>query len=151
MIDTQVTRLHKPLFILLALCSMFLIGYSLDAHAQRLEDQIRERLKPAGELCLMGEDCAAGLVAAAGGGADMAPDEIYQTYCFACHGTGANNSPTLDDAEAWVSRIDQGIDVLYDHAINGFNNNAMPAMGLCMTCTEDQVRETVDYMLEEIE
>lgn len=147
MIDTQVTRLHKTVISMLALCFMTLSSH---AFAQTLEEQVRERLKPAGELCLMGEECAAGM-AVAGGGEDMAPDEIYQTYCFACHGTGANNSPELDDAEAWAPRIDKGIDVLYENAIEGFNDNAMPPMGLCTECSEDDIRATVDYMLDEIQ
>lgn len=146
MIDTQVTRLHKTVISLLALCFMSLSTY---AFAQTLEEQIRERLEPAGELCLMGEECAAGM-ATAGGGEDMTPEEIYQTYCFACHGTGANNSPVLGDAEAWEPRIEKGVDVLYQNAIEGFNNNAMPAMGLCTECSEDDIRATVDYMLDEV-
>lgn len=42
--------------------------------------------------------------------------------------------------------IAKGMDTLYTHAIGGFN--AMPAKGLCMTCSDDEVKAAVDHMIE---
>lgn len=115
----------------------------------KLEDDIRARISPAGEPCVMGEECAAG-IASAGTGSDgpKDPEMVYQTYCFACHGTGANESPVLGNVEAWAPRIAKGVDALYESALNGFNNNLMPARGLCMDCSDDDIRATVDYLVE---
>jgi cytochrome c5 len=97
---------------------------------------------------VMGEACAAGLSAgaAAGGGAND-PETVYQTFCMACHTTGANNAPVLGNKEAWAPRIAKGVDVLYESAINGFNNGLMPPKGLCMACSDDEVKATVDHIL----
>lgn len=115
----------------------------------KLEDDIRARISPIGEPCVVGEECAAG-IALAGAASDgpKDPETVYQTFCFACHGTGANEAPVLGNAEAWEPRIAKGIDVLYENALNGFNNNLMPARGLCMDCSDDDIRATVDYLVE---
>ena len=127
-----------------------LLGTSLAFSA--VKDEIRERLQPAGEVCVLGTECAQGLSLAGGaGGAAQDPETVYQTYCFACHGTGANNAPVLGNAEHWEPRLAQGIDTLYEHSIMGFNNGLMPPKGLCMDCSDDEVRATVDYMLEALQ
>ena len=115
--------------------------------------KIERRIAPVGEVCMLGDPCAGGAGSAAGGamasaGGAQDPQQIYQTYCFACHGTGANNSPVLGDQEAWAPRVEKGVDVLYQNAINGFNNGVMPAKGLCMSCSDADVQATVDYMLD---
>lgn len=117
-----------------------------------VEDDIRARLAPVGEVCLVGEQCAAGLAMASStaSGEPRDPETIFQSFCFACHGTGANNAPVLGNEEMWAPRLEQGTDVLYQHAIEGFNNNVMPPKGLCMDCSEDEIRATVDYMVEEV-
>jgi len=117
------------------------------------DDDIAERIAPPGSVCLIGDSCASGVtVASSGGGSGPSdPQEIYNTYCVACHGSGANNSPILGDAAAWEPRIEKGIETLYENAINGFNNNAMPAKGLCMACSDDAVMATVDFMVDAVE
>ena len=60
--------------------------------------------------------------------------------------TGAGGAPKTGDAAAWADRIALGDDSLYGNAINGLN--AMPAMGLCMDCSEDEVKAAVDYIVE---
>lgn len=115
----------------------------------KLEDDIRDRISPAGQPCVVGEECAAGIsIAGAGSGEPKDPATVYQTFCFACHGTGANEAPILEDVEAWAPRIAKGMDALYDSAINGFNNNLMPARGLCMDCSDDDLKAAVDYLVE---
>lgn len=117
-------------------------------------EDIIERISPAGSVCLIGDACAGGATVASSGGAGGGPTDpvqIYNTYCVACHGSGANNSPVLGDAAAWQPRIEKGIDTLYENAINGFNNNAMPAKGLCMACSDEAVMATVDYMVDAVQ
>jgi cytochrome c5 len=130
----------KTLLVLLTLLSA---GYV----AAAVEDEIRARLQPHGQVCQQDEDCAAGLNLGAATGGAKTPEEVYQTYCFACHTTGANNAPVMGNAEHWEPRIAKGIDALYDSAINGFNNGAMPPKGLCMDCSNEDITATVDHIL----
>jgi len=140
-----VLRTNKFLLVLSAVLATFAAGLSLAA----VEDEIRARLQPHGSVCAIGEPCAAGIaVAGAASGGPKEPAQVYQTYCFACHGTGANNAPVFGNAEAWEPRIAKGVDVLYQSAINGFNPPAMPPRGLCMDCSDDDIRATVDYLLQ---
>jgi cytochrome c5 len=127
-----------------------LLGTSLAFAA--LEDEIRARLQPAGEVCVMGSSCAQGLAMAGGAAAGAKdPETVYQTFCFACHGTGANNAPVMGNAEHWAPRLEKGIETLYEHSIAGFNNGLMPPKGLCMDCTDEELHATVDYMLEGVQ
>jgi len=112
-------------------------------------DDLISRISPVGSVCLISESCAGNATAAVAGsgGGSQNPEQIYNTYCVACHGSGVNNSPIMGDAVAWQPRIDKGLDVLYQNSINGFNNNAMPAKGLCMSCSDEDIQATVDYIL----
>ena len=49
----------------------------------------------------------------------------------------------------WQAIIEQGKEKTYTHAINGYNS--MPAMGSCADCTDDDIKLTVDYMLQAVE
>ncbi|PCJ27812.1 MAG: hypothetical protein COA96_02630 [SAR86 cluster bacterium] len=68
----------------------------------------------------------------------------YQMSCFACHGTGAAGAPVLGDQEAWSERMEKGIDSVMANVMNGLN--AMPAKGLCFTCSDDDLLALVEYM-----
>ena len=84
--------------------------------------------------------------AAAGEGPDLAAGErVYQSACFACHGTGAAGAPRLGDRAAWKDRIAQGIDTLVQHAIQG--KGAMPPKGGRADLDERAVRDAVAYMV----
>ena len=69
----------------------------------------------------------------------------YQMSCFACHGTGAAGAPELGDDAVWEERMAKGMDAVMDNVINGIG--AMPARGICMSCSDENLRELVDYML----
>ena len=76
---------------------------------------------------------------------------IYGKLCSACHGSGAGGAPKLEQA-AWTARIAQGMDVLNDHAINGFTGQAglMPAKGGNPSLTDEQVVATVQWMVDNL-
>lgn len=132
---------------------MLISGAIFGASEEADHSDIIERIAPVGTVCLVGDSCAgsAGSAAVASAGGGQNPEQVYNTYCIACHGSGANNSPIMGDAAAWQPRIDKGMDALYLNAINGLNNNAMPAKGLCMSCSDDDVRATVDYILSALQ
>lgn len=129
--------------------SLLLLSLALSAAfvSAAVEDEIRARIQPHGEVCVIGDPCAAGLSLGSAGGAPKDPATVYQTYCNACHGTGANNAPVMGNVEQWAPRIAKGIDVLYESAIKGFNNGLMPPKGLCADCSDDEVKATVDHIL----
>lgn len=111
------------------------------------KEAIAERIKPVGEVCVEGDaSCASASASAGGAQAARSGEEIYNTACTACHATGAAGAPKLGDSAAWADRIAKGKETLYDHSINGFNG--MPAKGLCMDCSDDELKATVDYMVE---
>ncbi|HMB43419.1 MAG TPA: c-type cytochrome, partial [Luteimonas sp.] len=71
--------------------------------------------------------------------------------CTGCHTSGAGGAPTLDAAH-WASRIAQGKDTLYKHALEGFHGAAgvMPPKGGNPALSEDQVKATVDWMVRQV-
>lgn len=108
-------------------------------------DSIEERIKPAGDLCMAGDDCAAAAAAPVADG-PRSGDAVYTAKCATCHATGAAGAPKLGDAAAWAPRIAKGMDVLYTSAISGLNG--MPAKGLCFDCSDDELKAAVDHMVE---
>ncbi len=77
-------------------------------------------------------------------------ESIYNSACLACHSTGVAGSPMLGDVDNWAPRIAQGMEVLLDHAINGFQGAAgvMPAKGGNASLSDEQVASAVEYMIE---
>lgn len=72
--------------------------------------------------------------------------QIYDTFCFACHATGVTEAPLFGSLEQWQPRIDKGLDTLVATSLTGFN--LMPPMGICMSCTEDEMRDAIQYMID---
>lgn len=128
---------------LLLTLSAMAIALSAYAVSDKERAAIEERIQPVGSVCMQGDDCGSASAGAAGGAGS--PEEIYAANCQACHGNGVAGAPK-PGADAWDARLDAGIDTVYANAING--KGGMPAMGLCMSCSEDDIRETVDWMIE---
>ncbi|MGC8119943.1 c-type cytochrome [Marinobacter sp. VGCF2001] len=129
--------------------AVFLLGFGLAAGTAlaSVEDEIRARIQPVGEVCLQGEDC--GEAAAPAETASAGPrsgSEVYDAVCMACHTTGAAGAPVIGDSGAWAPRIEKGLDTLIDHAINGFN--AMPAKGGCATCPDEEISAAVEHLVD---
>lgn len=70
--------------------------------------------------------------------------QVYDMACFICHAGAVPNSPKLGDVSAWAPRLQQGWEVLVQHAINGYN--AMPAKGGRVDLSDEQVTSAVGYM-----
>ena len=73
--------------------------------------------------------------------------KIYDSACVACHGAGVAGAPKVGDKAAWADRVTQGANVLYEHAIKGYQgkNGYMPPKG-GSTASDDEVKAAVDYM-----
>jgi cytochrome c5 len=83
--------------------------------------------------------------AAADSGAGKA---LYSATCVACHGAGVAGAPKFGDKAAWAPRIAQGVNVLHDHAIKGYQGKAgmMPPKG-GSSAPDADVKSAVDYMV----
>lgn len=71
--------------------------------------------------------------------------KVFYDKCAACHGKGAVGAPVIGDSSNWVERYKKGMDVMYRHTINGYNS--MPIMGNCLTCSEQEIRSAVNYLV----
>ena len=139
------------MLVLLVIVATNLTSEIAEYHPQ---DIVTANIKPVGKVRVAGESppepepAAAADVAAADTGAAAEPksgESVYNSNCMACHATGAAGAPKLGDAAAWAARIAAGMDTLMANATNGLN--AMPPKGLCMTCSDDELRAAVEYMV----
>jgi cytochrome c5 len=74
--------------------------------------------------------------------------KVYDTACTACHTAGIAGAPKLGDKAAWSPRVAQGANVLYDHAVKGFQGKqgVMPPKGGNASLSDADVKAAVDYM-----
>lgn len=94
---------------------------------------------------------AAGLAGLAAPGSLLAlGEQHYRRSCASCHDTGAGGAPLLGKADIWESRIDQGMETLVNHAIEGFKSSAcvMPPRGGDTSMQIEAVALAVRYMVE---
>lgn len=130
---------------MLAVPAVVLALWAVTAQATT-DEAIAERLKPVGEVCIMGEECkGVGAVAVAAGGA-RSTDDIIAKHCNACHAAGVLGAPKIGDTAAWKERADHqgGLDGILAAAISGIN--AMPPKGTCADCSEDELRDAIKKM-----
>lgn len=73
-------------------------------------------------------------------------ENTYNRFCFSCHAGGVGGAPIPGDADAWAPRLGKGRDALIQSVKDGMPPG-MPPMGLCMSCTDEELAEAVDYML----
>lgn len=92
---------------------------------------------------------AASSTAAYGG--TMDGKVIFDSLCTGCHTSGAGGAPKLDAAGIGARLAEQGADTLVKKAIEGFTGatGVMPARGGNPALTDDQVKATVEWMIEQ--
>jgi cytochrome c5 len=73
---------------------------------------------------------------------------LYSATCVACHGAGIAGAPKVGDKGAWAPRVAQGANVLYEHALKGFQGKTgmMPPKG-GSSAPDADVKAAVDYMV----
>lgn len=111
-------------------------------------EAISERLKPMGQVNIIGVDSNA-QVQTATSGAAQTPEKIYDNNCKMCHQTGLAGAPKFGNKGDWAPRIAQGVDTLVQAAITGIR--AMPPKGNCLSCTNDEIKATVEYMVHAVQ
>lgn len=137
--------MNKVRFLLLGMCLAW-AGFA----SSSVEDEIAERIKKVGTVCVEGDECgeAAAPVEVASAGGSI--EANYNKTCATCHNAGVAGAPKLSDVEAWAPRLAKGMDVLYSSAINGMPP-AMPAKGMCFACSDDELKALVDYMVDTVQ
>lgn len=150
----------------LVLLAIFVLAMRMSARTQAVftaqteeyQAAVAARLEPLGDVYMPGEETTAAERPQVAASAPPQPVEttltgpqVYNEACVVCHGNGVGGAPMLSDAASWESRVGQGADVLYDHAINGYQGEAgyMPAKGARMDLSDQEVRDAVDYMVSE--
>lgn len=74
--------------------------------------------------------------------------QIYTEVCVICHQDGKMSAPIIGDPANWYMRLkSSGLTGLYRHVIHGFNS--MPIKGACVTCSDNDIISSVDYILNE--
>lgn len=83
--------------------------------------------------------------------AESSGEQIFVTSCAGCHSGGfkgwMTGAPAIGDKDAWKPLAEKGVEAMTMFSIKGVNK--MPARGGCQQCTDEQIRNTVQYMLEQ--
>jgi cytochrome c len=74
-------------------------------------------------------------------------EQVYQQACVSCHKNGVAGAPITGNKTQWQPRIELGMELLYQHAIKGLN--AMPPKGGQSHIKDENIREAVNYMVEQ--
>ena len=149
------------LIILVVLMATFMIlGLSFGGFKEspeKISAEVMKNTEPVAKVQMEGDEPEVPaaeenteMVAASEGGGDDAGKKTYDGICVACHGSGIPNIPQLGAAAAWAPRIEQGIDILYEHAIVGYMGKSgmpMPAKGGNPALSDEEVKAAVDYIV----
>lgn len=73
-------------------------------------------------------------------------EPVWLENCKVCHEVGLAGAPKFGDVKAWEKRLLRGSDSLYTHALEGWGD--MPAKGGNPNLNDQQVKDAVDYMVE---
>ena len=132
------------------------------SHTAVAEDEavmlaVAERLRPVGQVVLLGDEALAAAAAAVVTPAPVATvlsgPQVFNEACYLCHSPpGVPGAPVVGDSAQWEPRIAKGVEVLRDHALNGFQGEAgfMPAKGGRVDLSDAEVLSAVDYMLAQV-
>ena len=145
------------LIVVLAIAMPDLTLRMFAADAKEFQASADERIKPMSQYYLPGEEHGAAepVVASAVPVAPVATlltgPQVYNEACIACHGTGIGGAPKFGDVGAWAPRIAQGIGVLRERAIAGFQGSTgyMPPKGARVDLSDKEIDDAVDYIVAE--
>lgn len=77
------------------------------------------------------------------------PAEIYTMVCAGCHDNGSYNAPNPAAFAEWEQVLLQAREQIYANMLSGKGD--MPARGMCHICSEENLRRTVDLMLQRVQ
>ena len=126
--------------------TLLVLLFSQEFLSDSYEDEVRKRLgllknKP---MATMASDSDASESVAAG----RTGEAVYNLGWAAWHTAGVAGAPMLANQAQWEGRLEKGLETLTNNAYNGYN--AMPAKGLCMDCSLEEIERSVQYMLDSL-
>jgi cytochrome c5 len=74
---------------------------------------------------------------------------VYRGDCYNCHDLGKKGAPRIADGAAWKPRLEQGLDLLVQHATAGFagpTGSEKPARGGNDALTDAEIAAAVRYL-----
>lgn len=77
-------------------------------------------------------------------------EQIYETSCLGCHGTGTIGAPRVGEAtrREWDARLEaRRFEMLLYNAKVGYN--AHPPKGACFDCSDQEISKAIQYMLSQ--
>ncbi len=132
------------LLILVILSTMQNVGKNITTAESMVAKDIAERIKPAARV-YVGEVPSLRVAPIVKKATNGSGETIVTQTCAMCHAIGVMGSPKLGSANDWAPRIEKGIYVLYESALNGLN--MMPARGGNASLSDNDLRNAVDYMV----
>ena len=82
---------------------------------------------------------------------DRSGEEVFEANCANCHSGGIggffSGAPEVGDEDDWEPLIPKGVNGLTTTTLAGIGD--MEARGACTTCTDEEIRASIEYMLEE--
>jgi cytochrome c5 len=139
------SRVQDIVLITLSLLPMFNAqAWSPDINEPMTPQAIYERTKPVGDVVVSGESPKPKVVIAQALGPN-AGKKRYEASCAICHTAGVAGAPKIHHVEDWAKRKEQGLEGLLASAIKG--KGGMPPRGTCMSCSDEELRRTIEYML----
>ncbi|WP_432698595.1 c-type cytochrome [Marinobacterium sp. YM272] len=70
--------------------------------------------------------------------------EVVEKHCIACHEAGVGGAPKPDDKAAWAPRLATGMDAMLATVKAG--KGAMPKMGTCMSCSDEELSNAISEL-----
>ncbi|MEE4245959.1 MAG: c-type cytochrome [Kangiellaceae bacterium] len=120
-------------------------GYrELQKRAVFSKENISARTKPVGGVYTSKDNVPVAEAPAMAAAGPATPEGTYNTYCSACHAAGVGGAPKFGDA-IWKTLAANGVDALASSVING--KGIMPARGGCASCSDDDLKQTVEHMI----
>ncbi len=144
----------KLMLIVWALAMIFIGFKALNApssdssHSETMVDNtVLERIKPVGEVRIDNNTQVASAESVET--EERSGEEFYNSKCAGCHTSGVMGAPKYASLEDWAPRVDLGLEKLTLSAIAG--KGGMPARGACMDCSDNEIKVTVQYILDSLE
>lgn len=135
--------------VIIYLANSFTNGKTSSDTDPRIQGEINKIIAPVGQVETKASAATATASAEPAAGGAIDGKAIYQSTCFACHGTGAAGAPKAGDKSAWAPHLAKGLSTLHQHALHGFTGKAgmMPAKGGNPALSDAQVEAAVNYMV----
>ena len=72
-------------------------------------------------------------------------EQLVNSHCINCHGTGVDGAPRIDQFDDWKPRISKGVGALVQNAIAG--HKGMPARAGLSALSDTDLRNAATYMV----